>query len=179
MLLDEAMPRWDKRETHRIATDLPAPALFAAVDELTWREVPVFKALMKVRGLGGDGLPHDARIFDWFVSAGFAEVGRTAEEILVVAVERTRRGASRPGELSLEGFRDDHDRGHLKIAFNFSCGDGYLVTETRVVSTDQRSRRLFAAYWLAIRAGSGIIRRVWLRAIRTRAATLAEPSNAD
>lgn len=169
MLLDEAMPRWDKRETHRIAAELPGTDLFAAVEALTWREVPVFRVLMRIRGLGGGELSDDARVMDWFASAGFVEVGRTAEEILVVAVERTRRGASRLPDLSVERFRDDRAPGHVKIAFNFTCRDGHLGTETRVLSTDPRSRRLFAAYWLAIRAGSGIIRRVWLRAIRTRA----------
>lgn len=169
MLLDEALPRWHHRERHRIATEPPPESLFAAFDELTWGEVPVFRALMRVRGLGRDGLPGDARIVDWFTSAGFAEVGRTTDELLIVAVERTRRGAARFDRPSLRTFRDDREPGHVKIAFDAGCADGLLSTETRVLSTDPRSRLLFAAYWLAIRAGSGIIRRVWLRAIRDRA----------
>ncbi|UYM06711.1 hypothetical protein [Solicola gregarius] len=169
MLLDEAMPRWDKREIHRIATDAPVEELFRAIEELTWSEVPVFKALMKVRGLGRDGLSGDDPLLGWFTSYGFELVDRTDEEMLIVRVERTRRGASHPGPQTVETFRADSDPGHVKIAFNFRSVDGYLTTETRVCSTDARSRRVFAAYWVGIRVGSAVIRRVWLRAIRARA----------
>ena len=44
-----------------------------------------------------------------------------------------------------------------------------LVTETRVFATDEQARRAFSRYWLVIRPGSGIIRRVWLRAAKKRA----------
>jgi hypothetical protein len=40
-----------------------------------------------------------------------------------------------------------------------------LSTETRVLATDPRTRRAFAAYWLFIRAGSGAIRREVLRIV--------------
>jgi hypothetical protein len=49
-------------------------------------------------------------------------------------------------------------------------GDGTLLTtETRVRATDARSRALFSLYWLAIRIGSGLIRRDLLRAAAQRA----------
>lgn len=171
MLLDEALPRWDTREVHRIATDEPAAALLAAVDDLTWAEVPVFKALMKVRGFGRSGLREDSRVRAWFTSAGFVEAGRTGDQILVVTVQPGRfRGPRIYQPDTVEAFRDHAEAGRIKIAFDFRVVDGQLVTETRVVSTDTRSRRIFAAYWLGIRPFSGIIRRVWLRAIRERAA---------
>lgn len=169
MLLDDAMPRWDKREIHRIETDAPSEVLFRAIEDLTWTEVPVFKALMKVRGLGRGGLPADAPILQWFRESGFQEIGRSDDELLIVAIERTRRGASRPGPQTMETFHADTDPGHVKIAFNFRRVEGHLTTETRVHSTDARSRRMFGAYWFAIQVGSAMIRRVWLRAIRARA----------
>ncbi|WP_433167149.1 hypothetical protein [Kribbella sp. CA-247076] len=110
MLLDDAMPRWDRRSTHRVATDTEPALLLAAVEEVTWREVWVFRVLMALRG---------------FRAADFAT--------------------------------------------NFRAVDGFLVTETRVIASDARSRRRFALYWLLIRAGSGVIRRVWLHAISSRA----------
>ena len=87
-------------------------------------------------------------------------------------MQRTRRtdpagGAEANDDLA--AFRDFADPGHVKIAFCFRCVDGQLRTETRVLSTDTRSRWLFSAYWLVIRPGGGLIRRRWLRAIRTRA----------
>jgi hypothetical protein len=41
-----------------------------------------------------------------------------------------------------------------------------LRTETRVLAMDPRTRRVFAAYWWFIRAGSGAIRREVLRVVR-------------
>jgi hypothetical protein len=45
-----------------------------------------------------------------------------------------------------------------------------LTTETRVFATDASTRRRFARYWRVIYPGSSLIRRMWLRAIRKRAA---------
>ena len=44
-----------------------------------------------------------------------------------------------------------------------------VSTETRVWAGDPRTQRNFALYWWTIRLGSGLIRRMWLRAIRRRA----------
>lgn len=170
MLLDEAMPNWHKREVHRIATDASPEALFRAFDELTWGEVAVFKALMTVRGLGRRQMSGDARVNTWFFSSGFVELARTDDEILVVSAEPAtpRRGGIRT-PTTIDEYTALAAPGCIKIAFNFTGGDGYLTTETRVMGTDLRAQRVFAAYWLLIRPFSGIIRRVWLRAIRKRA----------
>ncbi|MEP7335602.1 MAG: hypothetical protein ABI717_07460, partial [Actinomycetota bacterium] len=60
--------------------------------------------------------------------------------------------------------------GYAKMAFNFRLEDRVLSTETRVLLTDERSRKLFRRYWIVIRPFSGLIRREWLRAIARRAA---------
>jgi hypothetical protein len=44
-----------------------------------------------------------------------------------------------------------------------------LSTETRVLATDPRTRRAFAAYWFVIRTSSGAIRREVLRVVARRA----------
>lgn len=44
-----------------------------------------------------------------------------------------------------------------------------LTTETRVICSDPSARRKFLIYWMLIRLGSGLIRRVALRAIRKHA----------
>jgi hypothetical protein len=48
-------------------------------------------------------------------------------------------------------------------------GATLLSTETRVLATDPRTRRAFAAYWFLIRAGSGAVRREVLRTVAHRA----------
>jgi len=172
MLLAEAIPRWHHRERHATRTDAAADRLLEAAEDLTWGEVPAFRTLMGIRFGRWRTLPAEERVLDWFDREGFSRIARTHDELVFVLVQRTRRtDPARGAEASddLAAFRDFADPGHVKIAFCFRCVDGQLRTETRVLSTDARSRWLFSAYWLVIRPGSGLIRRRWLRAIRTRA----------
>jgi hypothetical protein len=66
-----------------------------------------------------------------------------------------------------------HNGARLKIAIAFEAqpipGGSRLVTETRVVALDERTRRRFRLYWLAIGELSGLIRRRWLRAAQEAA----------
>ena len=55
------------------------------------------------------------------------------------------------------------------MIINFRTSTRGLTTETRVLLTDERSRRAFRRYWLVIRPFSGLIRRNWLTAIVRRA----------
>jgi hypothetical protein len=57
----------------------------------------------------------------------------------------------------------------LSIRLGFRFDGETLATETRVWAADPSSRRRFRRYWLVIRPCSGLIRRVWLRAIKRRA----------
>jgi len=50
-----------------------------------------------------------------------------------------------------------------------------LSTETRVVATDARTRRAFAAYWFLIRPGSGAIRRELLQVVARRSESRVGP----
>ncbi|MFI6507681.1 hypothetical protein ACIBCT_08760 [Streptosporangium sp. NPDC050855] len=173
MTLDEALPRWHRRERHRLPVDLPAPAVIRAAAEVTWGEVPLFRAVMTAAGLGRTRLPADTPVLDLFLGNGFAVLYRGEDELLVGGIERVSRNRPvvplAPGTTP-EVFHAFDAPGHLKLAVNFHCAGGVLSTETRVYATDRRSRWLFGAYWLVIRAGSGFIRRVWLRGVRRRAA---------
>jgi len=162
------MPRWDRRSIHRIPAENPPAVLFAAVEEVTWREVPVFRALLTLRGLGRR-VESNAPILDWFAANGFRRIGRTDDEVVVVATQAMRRGSQAQTPSRVDSFRQFSEPGCIKIATNFVTADGFLITETRVLGTDARARRLFGVYWVVIRAGSGVIRRVWLHAIRSRA----------
>lgn len=168
-LLDAALPAWDHRSRHTIRVDETPAALLATVDELTWREVPVFRLLLTLRGIAGPGVTPSAPVLSWFTSAGFGEVARTDDELLIVSTQPVRGGLRPATPLSIAAFRAFDEPGYVRIAFNFTVADGVLATETRVLATDPRARRRFAVYWSLIRAGSGLIRRVWLRAIRSRA----------
>ena len=174
-MLDRAMPTWEQRSAHSLRAELPPAALLSAVEELQWREVPVFRLLMTVRGLTGRNVTSRARVLDWFTASGFRVIERSADELVLISVQPVRAGrrgptaATRAALESPEAFRAHRSPGTVRIAVDFRAGHGIFATETRVQATDARARRVFAVYWLLIRGGSGLIRHVWLRAIRARA----------
>jgi hypothetical protein len=170
MHLDDVLPQWHHHKRHQIAIAAPPDAVLRAIDEVTWREVPVFRVLVTMRGLG-KGARADSRVVDQFIDMGFTELVRADDEMVAGAIcDFPRMGPALPlGTAPAEAFRAFQKPGHVKMVLNFRYADAVLTSETRVFATDVRSKRLFTLYWLAIRAGSGLIRHVWLRAIRRRA----------
>ena len=83
------------------------------------------------------------------------------------------RGEIEVDVVDLDGFRAFARAGFVLTATSFeleALGDGTrLSTETRVQPTDPAAGRAFRPYWWAIRAGSGLIRRDVLHAVRQRA----------
>ncbi len=132
-------------------------------------------ALMRVRSAGRLRMAAHHRVLEDMTGAGFAALARSGDELVVAALGRpwAPRGAQAP-RLALQAdpagfFAGFTAPGWAKIAVNFRVSAGELTTETRVLLTDQRSRRAFRRYWLLIRPFSGLIRRQWLVAIVRRA----------
>jgi hypothetical protein len=86
-------------------------------------------------------------------------------------------GGEEPPELDAEGLRAWSEPGWVKAAMDFRVtpvGNGTeLSSETRVVSTDDASRRRFAVYWLFVQPGSSAIRWEVLTAVALKAETRA------
>jgi len=97
---------------------------------------------------------------------GMPARGRTVEEFLR-SLQFEHLGRT-PSEWAAA-----HDGARLKIAISFEAepipGGSRLATETRVSAVDDRTRRRFRLYWLAIGEFSGLIRRRWLRAAQEAA----------
>ncbi|MFF8615426.1 hypothetical protein [Streptomyces sp. NPDC015350] len=169
-VLDELVPRWDRGERHRLRVDAPAAAVIDAADGLTWGEVPSFRLVMLLAGLGRTPFPKDGRVLDMFLDNGFRMLHRSESQLVIGGIQRiSRKQPIVPmGDDPAKEFRDFEAPAHILTSFDFRFSDGVLTTETRVRCTDRRARRLFAAYWLLIRAGSGGIRHVWLRGVRRR-----------
>lgn len=152
--LDDAMPQWQFREHHSIRIDAPPERVFAAIRAVTAREIHFFRALTFVRRFGRAGPesilnpPPDEPILDVATRCGFRYVAVDPPTELVVEIDVAPNAVA---------------------AMNFLVTPPMLSTETRVFARTGRAKRAFALYWFAIRAGSGLIRRMWLRAIRTRA----------
>jgi hypothetical protein len=83
------------------------------------------------------------------------------------------RGGEEGPSLDADELRDFTEPGWVKAAMDFRLtprGHGTeLSSETRVVSTDDRTRRRFALYWLFVRPGSTAIRWEVLTAVQLKA----------
>jgi hypothetical protein len=172
--LDAVLPAYRHGEVHATVPRATPEAVWAALHATTVRELPLTRALTLVRGLPP--------------SAGATPILTTLRRRFAPLVEAPPRllvagGAGQPwrprgGEMvrpadgaALAAF----DRpGFVVMVVSFEVeplGDGRtrLVTETRVQPTDAGAARAFRPYWYVIRAGSGLIRRDLLRAVRRRA----------
>ena len=82
-------------------------------------------------------------------------------------------GGLTPPHLDAEALRAWSQPGWIKVAMEFRLestpGGTVLSTETRMLATDPRTRRSFAAYWFLIRPSSGAIRREVLKVVAGRA----------
>jgi hypothetical protein len=153
--IDELMPRWQFDERHELRIDAPPERIYAAIRDVTPREIKLFQTLTAIRRLGRRGeesilnAPDAKPILAVATHSGFRILVDDVPRELVLG---TRIG---PQTVAVMNFRIEND--------------GRVTTETRVFARTDRARRNFAVYWRIIRPGSGIIRRSWLEAIKRRA----------
>jgi hypothetical protein len=178
--LDEFMPVWQFSEIHRTRVNAPPARVFRAIHEVTANEILFFRTLTWIRRFGRPGpesilnAPERRPILEVATRTSFLQLAEEPDRELVVG---TLVGAPRGtiiGKPTPEGFKALERPGFAKAAMNFrveadGTGGSFLSTETRVYATDGASKRRFAAYWRLIYPGSALIRRMWLRAIVSRA----------
>jgi hypothetical protein len=121
-------------------------------------------------------LPADRGFIEAFVGRGYRELRVDPPWTLVAGAAGQPwrlRGGETADVVDLDGLRAFARPRFVLIATSFeleALGDGTrLSTETRVQPTDAAAARAFRPYWWAIRAGSGLIRRDVLHAVRRRA----------
>jgi hypothetical protein len=103
---------------------------------------------------------------------GFTRLAdRPAEELVFGVVGRFWTPSGGRARVDAAAFKAFARPGLAKAAWSFALaanadGTTRLTTETRVHCPDGASRRRFRVYWLAVRPGSGLIRRAMLRAVK-------------
>ena len=175
-LLEQVMPAPDFGEHHQRAIAADPARVGAAIRAVTPADVPLARLLMRVRGISRRTGPGDRPFLDGMTEIGFAELGDGGAEELVFG------GIGQPWRLSggesvagrrRSAFSGFNRPGFVKMAMDFRLRPTprgtELETRTWVKATDPASRRRFRLYWLAVRFGSGIIRRSLLGAIAKRA----------
>jgi hypothetical protein len=153
--LDAFLPAYDFSTRHAVAVAADPVRADRALREVTFKEVPLVRALLVARGLGL----------------------RSAEDtVLGAMVPRATVLEDVPGEgvvLTLSGqfwrLRGRGPEAPATAVIDFRALPGSLATETRVHVPDPVSRRKFGRYWRIVRPFSGLIRIVVLRAAKRRA----------
>jgi hypothetical protein len=187
LLLDEVLPEHEFSSVFSIVVTAEPAATYRAALELPARDLgAVARALFAARGLPGrllgtsgeQPLTGQRPLLEAMGDLGFRTLRTEADrEIVFGDIGRywSLRDVSGPAVASTEEFIAFADPAFAKVAANIAVrpapepGLTILQTETRVHVPDPRLRRRFAAYWLVIEAGSGLIRRRWLAAIARRA----------
>jgi hypothetical protein len=153
--LDAFLPSYDFSTRHAVAVAVDPVRADRALREVTFKEVPLVRALLVARGLGL----------------------RSAEDtVLGAMVPRATVLEDVPGEgvvLTLSGqfwrLRGRGPEAPATAVIDFRALPGSLATETRVHVPDPVSRRKFGRYWRIVRPFSGLIRMIVLRAAKRRA----------
>jgi hypothetical protein len=177
-MLDLLLPTYQHRERHsRYIAACPAD-VWNAVERVRWAELALARPLLALRAL-------PARLTrtvpPWQRSRPIVHnlpipliVERPGTELVFAGALRPwPRGDRPPPALDRYRFPGFFEPGWVKVAMDIRLArertGTRLSTETRIQATDRRARRAFAAYWLLIRPGSGLVRRELLRAIARRA----------
>jgi hypothetical protein len=110
-------------------------------------------------------------LFEQILNFGFCPLGEEeANEVAFGLIDQSWKvsDGSRAPIANAAEFADFSEPGFIKIGDNVLArparNGAFLSTQTRVLATDPRTRRIFSAYWLFIRPFSGLIRRSWLQA---------------
>lgn len=153
--LDAFLPAYEFSIRHTVSVNVDPLRADRALRAVTFKEVPLVRALLLARGLG---------------------LRKAEDTVLGTMVPRATVLEDVPGEglvLTLSGqfwrLRGRGAEAPATAVIDFRALPGSLATETRVHVPDPVSRRKFGHYWRIVRPFSGLIRMVVLRAAKRRA----------
>ena len=179
--LDEFAPVYQFNEVHRIHARASRNRAYRAIKEVTADEILLFRTLTWLRRFGQPGpesilnAPERLPLLEVATRTTFLLLAEEPErEVVVGTLVLAPAGVQIKAQPTPEDFKALDAPGFAKATMNFRLEDVgtdtcLVTTETRVYATDAAARRRFAAYWRVIHPGSGLIRRMWLRAIKRRA----------
>jgi hypothetical protein len=166
-LIDKHLAEWDVCEYHEITLQVPPDRAYQALKKVDLGRSWLIRTLFTLRGL-----PHENSItLETLTSVGFVVLEESPPtEIVLGLVGRFWKMRGGLKAFEADEFVSFADPGFVKAAWNFHVtpteGGSKVGTETRVVATDDASRRSFRRYWFFVRPFSGLIRREALRLIK-------------
>lgn len=178
MLMDDLMPFYHFSERHSTEIKAAPAKVYQALFSANLFESPIAQTLIRLQGLGRK--PQSSITLRDLISQGFIVLTELPTQEIVLGLLERIWGPKRPKtHINTQAFQEFDMPGYARITWSFCVqglpeGKTLLSTETRVHCLSPRSRRKFTLYWLLIRPFSGLIRRMFLTAIRRqvyRAAT--------
>jgi hypothetical protein len=179
MTLDEVVPHPHYRMTQCRTVGAPPAAVWDELCRVTMSALPLGRALEGARLLPARlaGRKHRPLAGRTFLDVTPIPVLFSERPQVVISAGLSQAwrllGGLTPPRLDAAALRAWSDPGWIKVAMEFRLepipAGTRLSTETRILATDPRSRRSFAAYWFLIRASSAAIRREVLRVVARRA----------
>jgi len=185
MLIDDVMPKWEVGSRHQIVVHAGVAETYAAIRSANLGAHPMARLMLGVRALPGALLSGTLRelrtrnsapiaLAD-FEARGFHVVAESPPTDMLIGLEGefwTVSGRLRP--VSAADFRTPVPPGLARAAWSFTVEavtptSTILKTETRVLTGSPAARRRFRCYWAVVGMGSGLIRRMMLRAIKGEA----------
>jgi hypothetical protein len=189
VLIDLFLPQWDARERHQIRIQAAPERVFRALRTADLARHPLVRALLLLRALPAAltgasrrqqlrARASGAITLAEFEEQGFRVLAEDPPHELLIGLEGAfwkPSGELRP--VDPVSFQAPVPAGLARAAWNFRIAPGragscVLHTETRILAGEGAARRRFRLYWLLIRPGSGLIRRLMLRSIREEAERL-------
>lgn len=180
--LDRHLPVYRHREVHELTVEAGPEAVMRAIRELKGRDVALARLLFDLRALPAWLLSQpvrtdhpDRRVLDIILEGGFILLEEGPLEMVVGVIGRFWQLTAIPVPLTGPAdFAPFNREGYAKGVMNFTVeplgpGKTRLRTETRVLPLGRAAARKFRLYWLFVRPGSGLIRWIWLAAIKRRA----------
>jgi hypothetical protein len=176
--LDAFIPKPDVVETHQILVHAPAALVFQTAAHLDLQALPLVRLLFRVRSLlmGDASAPRKARgLVAETLAIGWGVLHYVHERTLVIgALARPWTPNVTFEPIPPDTFAVFAEGDAVKIAWTLEVEPlgprlTRFVTETRVVATSDRARRLFRWYWLRAGAGIVLIRFSTLRAVKREA----------
>jgi hypothetical protein len=173
MLIDDFLPTFDVNERHSVQVNAPVENVYLAVRHLDLSHAGISRVLFRLRGIRASASSN----LDDFLRMGFILLGeKPNEELLLGLVGRFWTPSGGLRKMDADAFRRFDERGFARAVWNFSLTDHHgsiaLQTETRVLCTDEESRRQFRRYWRIVGVFSGLIRKDILRSIKKKAEQL-------
>jgi hypothetical protein len=179
MNLDDLIPDPQYRISHSRVVGAPPGVVWDELHGVTMSALPLGRALEAVRLLPArlSGRKHQPLARRSFLEVTPIPVLFSERPVVVISAGLSQAwrllGGSTPPPLDAGGLRGWSGPGWIKVGMEFRLEPTrlgtLLSTETRILATDARTRRAFAAYWFLIRPSSGSIRREVLRTVAHRA----------